>query len=98
MIAHGDVAKIDVSIRIVLIRPTDRHELPALKAAGFNGYLVKPVRAASLAARLSAETDQEQAVAEATDETVAATNGASNIDSRLSILVAEDNEINALLA
>ena len=98
MIARGDVSQIDVTKRIVLIRPTDRHELPTLKSAGFNGYLVKPVRAASLAARLSAESDLEQAVAEATDEAVAAANGASNIDSRLSILVAEDNEINALLA
>jgi CheY-like chemotaxis protein len=82
----------------VLIRPTDRHELPALKAAGFNGYLVKPVRAASLAARLSAETDLEQAVAEATDDAVAAANGAGSETAGLSILVAEDNEINALLA
>ena len=98
MIARGDVSQIDVTKRIVLIRPTDRHELPTLKSAGFNGYLVKPVRAASLAARLSAESDLEQAVAEATDEAVAAANGASNIDSRLSILIAEDNEINALLA
>ena len=40
--------------RIVLIAPGDRHELPALKAAGFTGYLVKPVRAVSLAARLGA--------------------------------------------
>jgi len=98
MIAHGDVAKLDVGKRIVLIRPTDRHELPALKAAGFNGYLVKPVRAASLAARVSAETDLEQAVAEATDEAVTAANGIGSEGSRLSILVAEDNEINALLA
>ncbi|MGN6573701.1 MAG: ATP-binding protein [Pseudolabrys sp.] len=97
MIAHGNVGSVDVARRIVLIRPTDRHELPALKAAGFNGYLVKPVRAASLAARLSAENDLEQAVAEAADEAVAAANGGAG-DNGLSILVAEDNEINALLA
>ncbi len=47
----------DVPRRIVLVTPAARHELPALKAAGFTGYLVKPVRAASLAARLAA-TDQ----------------------------------------
>ena len=34
------------------ITPAERHELPALKDAGFTGYLVKPVRAASLAAQL----------------------------------------------
>jgi PAS domain S-box-containing protein len=98
MMAHGDLSKIDVVRRIVLIRPTDRHELPALKAAGFNSYLIKPVRAASLAARLAAETDLEQAVAEAADEAVEAANGVGSHDAGLSILVAEDNEINALLA
>jgi PAS domain S-box-containing protein len=98
MMAQGDLTKIDVAKRIVLIRPTDRHELPALKAAGFNGYLIKPVRAASLAARLAAETELEQAVAEATDEAVTAANGVGSASKRLSILVAEDNEINALLA
>ena len=47
-IASGDLPKLGVQKRIVLIRPTERHELPALKAAGFTGYLVKPVRASQL--------------------------------------------------
>ena len=100
MIASGDHERLDVRRRIVLIRPTERHELPALKAAGFASYLVKPVRAASLAARLRAEGEFEHALAEAVDErneanTAAAATGRSK---GLSILVAEDNEINALLA
>ena len=37
--------------RIVMVTPAMRHELAALKEAGFTGYLIKPVRAASLAAR-----------------------------------------------
>ncbi len=41
--------------RIVLVTPAMRHELAALKEAGFTGYLIKPVRAASLAARFSAD-------------------------------------------
>src|SRR6202166_550535 len=97
MIANCDVAKFDIPRRIVLIRPTERHELPALKAVGFTGYLVKPVRAASLAARLVTEDAFEDMPAESTD----ATNAAKNTPARrkgLSILVAEDNEINALLA
>jgi len=98
MIAHGDLAKLDVARRIVLIGPTERHELPALKAAGFTGYLVKPVRAASLAARLSVTDAFEQAVAEAAEEAVDAANSAAASAKCLSILVAEDNEINALLA
>ena len=98
MIAQGDVGALDVPRRIVLIRPTERHELPALKAAGFTGYLIKPVRASSLAARLSINDALELAVAEAADEAVADVNGAAIPDKGLSILVAEDNEINALLA
>ena len=74
--------------------PTERHELPALKAAGFTGYLVKPVRAASLAARLTSADAFEHSTTEAaeTAETSA------HVSKGLSILVAEDNEINALLA
>jgi CheY-like chemotaxis protein len=77
----------------VLINPTERHELPALKAAGFTGYLVKPVRAASLAARLVTADAFEHTPAEITKESEIVTAGKG-----LSILVAEDNEINALLA
>ncbi len=97
MIAHGDVGKLDVPRRIVLITPGERHELPALKAAGFTGYLVKPVRAASLAARLTMGESFESAPAEADGESGAAA-GAAASGKGLSILVAEDNEINALLA
>jgi CheY-like chemotaxis protein len=97
LLAEANLASLDVPRRIVLIRPTERHELPALKAAGFTGYLIKPVRAASLAARLTADGSLEQAVAEATEEAVEAANGAP-ARSGLSILIAEDNEINALLA
>ncbi len=95
MIAQGDLTKIGISKRIVLIRPTERHELPALKAAGFTGYLVKPVRAASLAARLANEDSFELAPTESETETAEAPVTVSN---GLSVLVAEDNEINALLA
>ncbi len=96
MIASVDVARLGVSKRIVLIRPTDRHELPALKTAGFTGYLIKPVRAASLAGRLTVEDAFEHCPAEIEMETVEASAPAG--DKGLSILVAEDNEINALLA
>ena len=97
MIAHGDLARLAVARRIVLIRPTERHELPALKVAGFTGYLVKPVRAASLAARLAAEAGLEDMPAEISDASDAA-NAAAVSGKGLSVLVAEDNAINALLA
>jgi CheY-like chemotaxis protein len=98
MIGNGDLEHFNVPRRIVLIRPSDRNELPALKAAGFTGYLIKPVRAVSLAARLGPEDVFERAATEATDASVDAANAAAASSKGLSVLVAEDNEINALLA
>jgi signal transduction histidine kinase/DNA-binding response OmpR family regulator len=81
--------------RIVLITPCERNALPALKEAGFTGYLIKPIRAASLAARLAADGVFE---AEAPPLAPAESNDDTAPNRGLSILVAEDNEINALLA
>jgi PAS domain S-box-containing protein len=84
-----------IARRIVLITPGDRHELAALQAAGFTGYLVKPVRAASLAARFAAEGGAfDRDAGEPTLETPPTAAAAAG----LAILVAEDNDINALLA
>jgi PAS domain S-box-containing protein len=80
--------------RIVLVAPAMRHELASLKASGFTGYLIKPVRAASLAARfLNDDAFDLAAAMEPSDTPSMAHSGRG-----LSILVAEDNEINALLA
>jgi len=84
-----------ITRRIVLITPSERYRLPMLKAAGFTGYLVKPVRAASLAARLTGYDTFETSGAVETSIAPAATQAAGK---SLAILVAEDNEINALLA
>ena len=87
-------AAVSVPRRIVLVTPSMRNELAALKASGFTGYLIKPVRAASLAARfLSDDTFDVAAAMEPSDVPGLAHSGGG-----LSILVAEDNEINALLA
>jgi len=96
VVANQDLAKIGIPKRIALISPAERHELPALKAAGFTGYLVKPVRAVSLAARLAGNDAFEHSPAEIAVETAEAS-ATSNFKG-LSVLVAEDNEINALLA
>ncbi|MGA8971330.1 MAG: ATP-binding protein, partial [Pseudolabrys sp.] len=96
IIASGGLTKLGIPKRIALIRPTERHELPVLKAAGFTGYLVKPVRAASLAARLTDDDAFEHSPAEIAAEKAGASASANS--KGLSILVAEDNEINALLA
>ena len=82
--------------RIVLITPAERHRLPALKEAGFAGYLVKPIRAASLKAQLVAAPGFDSIAA----TEAAAPSAAAEIDGArkpLHVLVAEDNEINALL-
>ena len=89
-----DAARSDVQQRIILIAPAARHELPALHEAGVTGYLIKPVRAASLAARLVPSSIAATADPEALrDDRAAPLPGKG-----LSILVAEDNDINALLA
>jgi signal transduction histidine kinase/CheY-like chemotaxis protein len=87
-----------VAQRIVLITPAERHALPALKQAGFTGYLVKPVRAASLAARMTTGQDMFERESSDGDRSDVALARAETTSNGLSILVAEDNEINALLA
>ncbi len=83
--------------RIVLVTPGDRQELATLQAAGFTGYLIKPVRAASLAARFAGEDAFEREPA-AEDMVEAPLVPAPRGPAGLAILVAEDNDINALLA
>lgn len=93
MIANGDIAA-DATRCIVLINPGERAELPALKAAGFAGYLVKPVRAASLAARFAGQDtfDVAKAAEPAPQDEPAAPPGGG-----LNVLLAEDNPINVML-
>lgn len=78
--------------RIVLVTPAERNELATLKQAGFTDYLIKPVRGTSLIARLrngGTIADADFSVEE--DHEAAVPKG-------LAVLVAEDNDINALLA
>jgi PAS domain S-box-containing protein len=100
--ALADAARIHATQRILMLTPAARQDLKQdLKLSSvFTGYLVKPLRAASLAVRLT--TTPETAapnlagdpLIDIPDQTetpaVAAVRG-------LSVLVAEDNEINALL-
>jgi CheY-like chemotaxis protein len=80
--------------RHVLLSPADRGELDGLRAAGFDSYLVKPVRAASLAARLAAPALSPPLVPEIESDAREVQRPRGR---RLIVLVAEDNEINALL-
>jgi CheY-like chemotaxis protein len=83
-----------ISRRIVLVTPAMRNELAGLKEAGFTGYLIKPVRAVSLAARFSPDDAFDPGAASEMTQTPSEARSGHG----LSILVAEDNEINALLA
>jgi PAS domain S-box-containing protein len=92
----------EVPRRIVLITPAERIRLPALKVAGFTGYLVKPVRSASLKARLVADQVSADNLFDHSGPSVDAGDiplqpGTDEPCRSLAILVAEDNEINALL-
>ncbi|MBX9908703.1 MAG: response regulator [Beijerinckiaceae bacterium] len=83
-----------VAERLILLSPLQRREFGAPAAAGFNGFLIKPVRARTLYERLSPRPGQT------TVETPPAADAqpAGQPGPRLRVLVAEDNEINALLA
>ena len=82
------------TVRHVLLSPAERGELADLRAAGFHSYLVKPVRLLSLAARLVA---LEEAPPLVPPDAPSAVDDAAPRRA-LSVLVAEDNDINALLA
>ena len=85
--------------RIVLVAPEHRDQLGALKEAGFTGYLVKPVRAASLAARFAADQGVfDNADADTSADVLPRAGATVRAGAGLAIMVAEDNEINALLA
>jgi PAS domain S-box-containing protein len=95
--ALAEAARTHARERIVMFTPATRQELKPSSA--FTGYLVKPLRAASLAARLSA-TPEVAAPALASDVIEALDPLPAAIETRpsgLAVLVAEDNEINALL-
>lgn len=104
----GDVVLVDASLAaangalkpplqrpaIVLLAPEERDRIARYRRAGFTGYLIKPLRRASLAERvLVAAGDEAPAAAPAPDERIAtaAAPGAR-------VLLVEDNPINALLA
>src|SRR3984957_17100786 len=105
----GEAARGHAMQRIIMFTPATRHELQLSSVSAFTGYLVKPLRAASLAARLTMtpELAAPNLVASGlvkglADDALHGASGQSETPSvaaarGLSVLVAEDNEINALL-
>ncbi len=79
-----------VARRIVLLSPFERRAFGSPAAAGYDSYLVKPVRERSLAAQLGARPVPSAGETAGSGRTPAAR--------PVRVLLAEDNEINALLA
>jgi CheY-like chemotaxis protein len=77
---------------LVLLNPEEREQIDAYRSAGYAGYLIKPLRRASLAARVLAIRAQVERD-DAHDERAAP----RRLDG-MRVLLAEDNPVNALLA
>ena len=77
---------------VILLAPEERGRIARYRAAGFAGYLIKPLRDVSLVARVLAVLG-DGAAAAAPDERAAASETFS-----ARVLLVEDNPINALLA
>ena len=78
--------------RIILIEPGERGLMPELLAKGFETYLVRPVRQKTLMRALAGTVANQIKVPQQTNPA-----DLKPVNRALSILVAEDNEINALL-
>ncbi|TFZ59437.1 response regulator [Methylorubrum sp. Q1] len=96
----AEAARCGVRCSLILLSPFDRREFGAPNAAGFDSYLIKPVRARSLFDRL---LEPRPAPARSTADATATTGTSQPIPTKTAapgrrVLLAEDNPINALLA
>lgn len=98
--AHGLAARPADSRAVVLLKPSERDLIARYRSAGFHGYLIKPLRRASLAERVLAAAGSQTArlpgpppAPPADDDRV--------LPGRFSgtrVLLVEDNPVGALLA
>lgn len=83
---------------IALVAANERGALDRLRTAGFDGYLIKPIRQSTLLRELKRMT-QKDGAANAVASPLAARPAPPRAPAhRLRILLAEDNQINAVLA
>lgn len=95
----GDSALFDLDKAgrsIVLLSPLARERLGALREAGFDSYLIKPIRQSSLYEQIAGDQDELPAKRSERAKGVAGAAKPAGIARR--ILLAEDNQINAVLA
>jgi CheY-like chemotaxis protein len=82
---------------VVLIEPASRPSLPAFKASGFDAYLVRPVRPSSIVTQVISRAGSKlSASAVPAHDTTTGNDEPGHSGTR--VLLAEDNDINALLA
>ncbi len=86
-----------IKTRIILLSPFERQEFGSPLEAGFNAWLTKPVRTKSLIERLSVELGLSLPDAGLNNYCISLDDGHQRLSGQR-ILLAEDNEINALLA
>jgi len=82
----------------VLLTPTARSWLDSLVGLGISGYLVKPVRLKSLIDRVKGEASIKHAIPEGSSTQDGRKSEPLSAVRALKVLLAEDNDINALLA
>jgi CheY-like chemotaxis protein len=83
---------------VTLIAPTDRGLLGEFRANGYATFLARPVRGETLLRVLLASHAAGLAPAQASATAATAANATRNGQASLSVLIAEDNDINAMLA
>lgn len=83
---------------VTLIAPTDRGLLGELRASGYSTFLARPVRGETLLRVLLAHQGAVQGQPQPANRRAAAKPTAKGQLGGLSVLIAEDNDINAMLA
>ena len=87
-------------LNFIILDVSERGKFSYFQQQGMDGYLTRPVRAASVFARLNAQSNhhqEQQAVIEA-HSIIQKKIIHNNLNGQFSVLMAEDNAINALLA
>jgi PAS domain S-box-containing protein len=84
---------------LLVVLPVEaRGEIESFRAAGFDGYLIKPVRQAALARRIAILCGRGDPMAEADSTPRLGTALRAPTPRPLRLLIAEDNQINLMLA
>ena len=93
LFADGELRPVRGAPCLVMMAPEERGDIPGLKPAGFAGYLIKPLRRASVVQRVLALATPSQPNAAPEDDRISPASALG-----LRVLLAEDNSINTILA